>query len=249
MMTDRAANAAIGDFVANKIRQRVKDQKTAEKLIPKNHGFGTRRVPMETKYYEVYNQPNVELVDINDTPIERITPYGVKTSDREREFDIVIYATDFDAITGSFDRIDIRGTGGQRLKDRWKHGPETYLGMTVDGFPNMAMLVGPHMALGNIPRTIEFNVEWVANLMRHARDPGIERFEPSAAEVQAWTEHVKKLGEGNLLFEVNSWMTGVNSNVEGKQVRIVNRYSGSAPDWRAKCTSVAEKGYEGMAMV
>ena len=249
ILTDRKANAAISDFVARKIRQRVKNQKTAEKLIPKNHGFGTRRVPMETKYYEAYNQDNVELVDINETPIERITPSGIKTSDTERAFDIIVYATGFDAITGSFDRIDIRGIGGQRLKDRWKHGPETYLGMTVDGFPNMAMLVGPHMALGNIPRTIEFNVEWVADLMRYARDRKVTRIEPEPDQVQAWTDHVKALGEGNLLFEVNSWMTGVNSNVEGKQVRIVNRYSGSAPDWRAKCTAVAEKDYEGMALV
>jgi cation diffusion facilitator CzcD-associated flavoprotein CzcO len=249
MLTDRVANAAISEFVANKIRQRVKDQRVAEKLIPKNHGFGTRRVPMETKYYEVYNQDNVELVDINETPIERITPTGIKTSDTERTFDVIIYATGFDAITGSFDRIDIRGVDGQRLKDRWKHGPETYLGMTVDGFPNMMMLVGPHMALGNIPRTIEFNVEWVADLMRYARDHQVTRIEPSSAEVQAWTDHVKSLGEGNLAFEVNSWMTGVNTNVEGKQVRIINRYSGSAPDWRAKCTAVAEKAYEGMALV
>ncbi len=248
MLTDRKANAAISEFVANKIRQRVKDQKIAEALIPKNHGFGTRRVPMETKYYECYNQDNVELVDINDTPIERITPTGIKTSEREFEFDIIVYATGFDAITGSFDRIDIRGVNGQRLKDRWKHGPETYLGMTVDGFPNMVMLVGPHMALGNIPRTIEFNVEWVADLMRAAKQNGVTRIEPEPERVQSWTDHVKALGEGNLLFEVNSWMTGVNTNVEGKQVRIINRYSGSAPDWRAKCTEVAENGYEGMTL-
>ena len=151
MMTDRKANAAISDFVANKIRKRVKNQAVAEKLIPKNHGFGTRRVPMETKYYEVYNQDNVKLVDINETPIERITPTGLKTSDAEFEFDMIIYATGFDAITGSFDRIDIRGLDGKRLKDRWSHGPETYLGTMVDGFPNMLMLIGPHMALGNIP--------------------------------------------------------------------------------------------------
>jgi cation diffusion facilitator CzcD-associated flavoprotein CzcO len=248
MLTDRKANAAISEFVANKIRQRVKDQKVAEKLIPKNHGFGTRRVPMETKYYECYNQDNVELVDINETPIERITPTGIKTSDRDFEFDIIVYATGFDAITGSFDRIDIRGVDGQRLKDRWKHGPETYLGMTVDGFPNMVMLIGPHMALGNIPRTIEFNVEWVADLMRVAKDKGVTRIEPESGRVQSWTDHVKALGEGNLLFEVNSWMTGVNTNVEGKQVRIINRYSGSAPDWRAKCTEVAENEYEGMML-
>ena len=170
MLTNREANAVISDFVARKIRERVKDPKVADKLIPKDHGFGTRRVPMETSYYEVYNQPNVELVDIKETPIERITPKGIKTSDAEYEFDMIIYATGFDAITGSFDRIDIRGLDGLRLKDKWKGGPQTFLGVQVEGFPNMFMLVGPHTALGNIPRSIEYNVDWVTGLIRlHAR--------------------------------------------------------------------------------
>ena len=114
---DEAANAEFSEYIAGRIRQRVKDQKVADKLIPRNHGFGTRRVPLETKYYEVYNQPNVSLVDIKETPIERITEKGLRVGGRDYEFDVIIYATGFDAITGSFDRIDIRGTGGQRLKD------------------------------------------------------------------------------------------------------------------------------------
>ncbi len=248
ILTDRAANAAISAFVADKIRGRVKNQVIAEKLIPKNHGFGTRRVPMETGYFEVYNQNNVTLVDLTETPIERITETGIKTRDAERDFDIIIYATGFDAITGAFDRIDIRGSNGIVLKDRWKAGPETYLGMTVDGFPNMAMLVGPHMALGNIPRTIAYNVEWVANLLRYARDHHITRFEANSADVQSWTAHVKSLAEGNLMFEVNSWMTGINTNIDGKNVRMVSRYSGSAPDWRAKCSAVADSAYVGMTL-
>ena len=248
MLTDRKANALISDFVAGKIRQRVKDPATAEKLIPKNHGFGTRRVPLETKYYEVYNQDNVKLVDISETPIERITPNGIKTSDAEYEFDIIIYATGFDAITGSFDRIDIRGVDGQRLKDRWKGGPETYLGVMVNGFPNMMMVIGPHMALGNIPRSIEYNVEWVTDLLRYARDHDITRLEATEAGVTTWTDHVKSLGVGLLSNEVDSWMTGVNRNVEGKQVRIVNRYSGSAPAYRARCDEVAAKGYSELAL-
>ena len=248
ILTNRQANAAISAFVANKIRGRVKDPTIADKLIPKHHGFGTRRVPMETHYFEVYNQPNVELVDLSETPIERITATGIKTRDTERDFDIIIYATGFDAITGAFDRIDIRGTNGQTLKQRWKAGPETYLGMTVDGFPNMAMLVGPHMALGNIPRTIEYNVDWVTNLVHYATDHNITRFEPNPADVQSWTDHVKSLAEGNLMFEVNSWMTGINSNVDGKDVRMIIRYSGSAPDWRAKCSAVAEANYEGIRL-
>jgi cation diffusion facilitator CzcD-associated flavoprotein CzcO len=248
MLTDRKANALISDFVARKIRQRVKDQAVAEKLIPKNHGFGTRRVPLETKYYEVYNQDNVKLVDLLETPIEQITPTGIKTTATEFEFDIIIYATGFDAVTGSFDRIDIRGTDGLRLKDRWQHGPETYLGVMVNGFPNMMMLMGPHTALGNIPRSIEYNVEWVTDLLRCARRHDLTRLEATEAGVTTWTDHVKSLGVGLLSNEVNSWMTGVNTNVEGKQVRIINRYSGSAPAYRARCDAVAANGYEELAL-
>jgi cation diffusion facilitator CzcD-associated flavoprotein CzcO len=216
----------------------------AEKLIPKNHGFGTRRLPLETFYYEVYNRDNVELVDIVETPIERITPEGIKTSAKQYEFDIIIFATGFDAITGSFDKIDFRGADGARLKDKWQHGPQTYLGIMVDGFPNMMMLMGPHTALGNIPRSIEYSVDWVTGLIRFARENNLTRLEATTAGVASWTDHVKALGVGLLSNEVNSWMTGINSNVEGKQTRIVARYSGSAPAYRAKCDAVAAKGYE-----
>ena len=126
ILVDRKANALISDFVARKIRERVKDPAVAKKLIPKNHGFGTRRVPLESGYFEVYNQPNVELVDITESPIDRITPTGIKTSDRAYEFDIIIYATGFDAITGSFDRIDIRGVDRVSLKEKWQDGPQTF---------------------------------------------------------------------------------------------------------------------------
>ena len=248
ILTDRVANAAVSDFVARKIRQRVKDQAVAEKLIPKNHGFGTRRVPLETRYYEAYNQPNVRLVDITETPIERITPTGIKlaglkTSDAEYDFDIIIYATGFDAITGSFDRIDIRGLGGQKLKDKWASGPQTFLGVQVEGFPNMFMLMGPHTALGNIPRSIEYNVDWVTGLIRFMREHNLTRVDARPEAVAAWTDHVKALGEGLLSNEVNSWMTGINTNVEGKQTRIIARYSGSAPAYRARCDAVAAEGY------
>src|SRR3989440_10083782 len=139
---DREANALISDFITRKIRQRVKDPIVAGKLIPKNHGFGTRRVPLESGYFEVYNQPNVKLVDIRETPIERITPTGIKTSDAEYEFDIIIYATGFDAVTGSLTRMDIRGEGGQLLKDKWADGPRTYLGLQTAGFPNFFIVNG-----------------------------------------------------------------------------------------------------------
>ncbi len=244
ILIDRKANATISDFVARKIRERVKNPEVAEKLIPKNHGFGTRRLPLETFYYEVYNRDNVELVDISSTPIERITPKGIKTSTKEYEFDIIIFATGFDAITGSFDKIDFRGDDGARLKDKWKSGPQTYLGIMVDGFPNMMMLMGPHTALGNIPRSIEYSVDWVTGLIRFAGENNLTRLEATTAGVASWTDHVKALGVGLLSNEVNSWMTGINSNVEGKQTRIVARYSGSAPAYRAKCDEVAAKGYD-----
>ncbi len=196
-LTDREANRLASEFIAKKIRQRVKDPVVAEKLIPKNHGLGMRRVPLETGYYEVYNQPNVELVDINETPIERITPAGIKTSDREREFDIIIYATGFDAITGAFDRIDVSGVNGLRLKDVWNDGPQTYLGVLVEGFPNMLMVMGPHAGLGNYTRTAEYSVEWVSGLIRFAAERGLTRIEATAAGVDEWTDHVLALGEGS----------------------------------------------------
>jgi len=248
MLTDRSANKLISDFVARKIRERVKDPEIAEMLIPKDHGFGTRRVPQETFYYEVYNQPNVDLVSILETPIERITPAGLETSERAYEFDIIVYATGFDAITGSFDRIDIRGTGGRRLKEKWTGGPSTFLGVMVEDFPNMFMCVGPHTALGNIPRSIEYNVEWVTGLIRYMREHGLAFAGARPEAVKEWTDFVKLKGEGLLSNEVDSWMTGVNQNVEGKQVRIIARYSGSAPDYRAWCDRVAAHGYRELVL-
>jgi cation diffusion facilitator CzcD-associated flavoprotein CzcO len=243
ILTDREANAELSAFVANKIRQRVKDPEVAEMLIPRNHGFGTRRVPLETRYYEVYNQPNVELVDSRATPITRVTPTGLETTERAFAFDIIIYATGFDALTGAFDRIDIRGAGGLRLRDAWSGGARTFVGMMVAGFPNLFMLLGPHTALGNIPRSIEYNVDWVSRILAHMRARGLTRADARPEAVEAWMEHVMACGAGLLSNEVDSWMTGVNSNVEGKQRRIIARYSGSAPEYRAWCDRVAEGGY------
>jgi len=248
ILTDRGANALISDFVARKIRQRVNDPVVAEKLIPRNHGFGTRRVPLETRYYEVFNQPNVRLVDINETPIERITPKGIKTSDAEYEFDIIIYATGFDAITGSFDRIDIRGVDGVSLKDEWKAGPQTYLGVLVEGFPNLMMVMGPHAGLGNFPRAAEYSVEWVTGLMAFARERGLTRVEATVSGVAEWTAHVLEKGQGLLMNEIDSWMTGVNRNVEGKQTRKIMRYSGGHPAFREHCDAVAADGYRKLAL-
>ncbi len=243
VLSNREANALMSDFVARKIRQRVKDPATAEKLIPKNHGFGTRRLPLETRYYEVYNQPNVTLVDLHETPIEAITPTGIRTTGRQFAFDMIIFATGFDALTGAYDQIDIRGTGGQRLKDQWKGGAKTFFGIQNAGFPNLLMVMGPMGALGNIPRSIEYNVEWVTGLLRHLRDHRLTRVEVRPEGVQAWMDVCRKASAGLLSNEVNSWMTGVNFNVEGKTERVLARYSGTGPDYRAKADAVAAGGY------
>jgi cation diffusion facilitator CzcD-associated flavoprotein CzcO len=248
ILVDREANTLISNFLARKIRQRVKDPAVAEKLIPNNHGFGTRRVPLESGYFEVYNQPNVQLVDVNETPIERITPKGIKTSDAAYEFDIIIYATGFDAITGAFDRIDIRGVDGVSLKEKWQDGPQTFLGILVDGFPNMLMVMGPHAGLGNFPRAAEYSADWVTGLIRFARDRGLTRIEATAAGANAWTDHVIASSEGLLANEIDSWMTGINRNVEGKHTRKIMRYSGGHPAFRARCEAVAADGYRDLAL-
>lgn len=248
ILTDREANRLISEFVERKIRQRVKDPAVAEKLIPKNHGFGTRRLPLETRYYEVYNQPNVELVDLTETPIEAITPTGIRTSAGEHEFDIIVYATGFDALTGAYDAMEIVGVGGRRLRDEWQDGARTFVGMQNAGFPNLLMVVGPMAALGNIPRSIEHNVDWITGLLRHMRDRGLTRAEATQEAVDAWMEVVRQSSVGLLSNEIDSWMTGVNRNVEGRDKRRLARYSGTGPAYRAHCEAIAADGYRGVAL-
>jgi len=250
ILTDPKANGAISAFIAKKIRQRVKDPAIADKLIPKDHGFGTRRVPLETGYFEAYNRDNVTLVDIRATPIERITETGIKTSDAAYEFDMIVYATGFDAITGAFDRIDFRGTGGQRLKDKWSDGPKTYLGLQSAGFPNMLTIVGPHNASTrcNIPRCIEQNVDWVTDLLGHMQAKGLTRCEATTEAEVEWTRHIDELASGLLYTQIDSWATGINSNIEGRNVRRILQYQGGAPAYRARCDEVAAGGYTGMVL-
>jgi len=249
IMIDEKANALITDFMKRKIRERVNDPEIAEKLVPKNHGFGTKRVPMETNYYEVYNQDNVMLVDLLETPIEKITPKGIKTTDTEYEFDMIIYATGFDAVTGAFDRIDIRGEKGEKLKDHWADGPHTYLGLQVVGFPNLLTLVGPHNAATfcNIPRCIEQNVEWVTELIRNMRANGQERISPRQESEDEWTKHVYETAEFSLLTKVDSWFMGVNKNLPDRKP-VFMAYLGGSPAYRAKCDEETASGYKGFVI-
>jgi len=249
IMTDLKANALITEFMSNKIRSRVKDKVLAEKLVPKNHGFGMRRVPMDTNYYEVYNQDNVTLVDLRETPIQEIVENGVKTSDKVHELDILIYATGFDAVTGSFTRMDISGVGGKKLNDKWADGPVTYLGMGGHDFPNFLTLVGPHngATFCNIPRCIEQNVEWVSGLMKYMRDKKLTRIEPTIQAEKEWTAHVAETSEISLFTKTDSWFMGVNLNMPEKK-RGFLLYAGGAHAYRARCEEVAAKGYEGFAL-
>ena len=250
ILTDPKANALISDFIARKIRQRVKNPVTAEKLIPTDHGFGMRRVPLETGYFETYNRDNVELVDIRATPIERITQTGIKTSAADYQFDMIIYATGFDAITGAFDRIDFRGIGGEKLKDHWKDGPRTYLGIQSANFPNLFTIVGPHNASTrcNVPRCIEQNVDWITDLLASMRQHGQTRVEPLPDAEAEWTEHVQELASGMLYTQIDSWATGINSNIDGKNIRRILQYQGGAPAYRSRCDTVAATGYSGMSL-
>ena len=247
IMSNPDANELFAEFVRGKIRERVKDPAVAEKLAPTDHRFGTKRVPLESGYYEQFNRDNVLLVDIRESPIERITPKGVKTKDAEHEFDVIIYATGFDAVTGPLNRIDIRGAGGLSLREKWADGPRTYLGIQSAGFPNLLTLVGPHngATFCNMPRCIEQNVEWVTDCLKYMREKGYERIAADAEAEEAWTNHTNELAVGTLMSETPSWFFG--ANIEGKK-RAVLMYLGGAKAYREKCDAVAANGYEGFKL-
>lgn len=247
VLMDASANKEFSDFIADKIRSRVQNQTVAEKLIPKDHGFGTRRVPMETRYYEAYNRDNVNLVDINDTPIEFIDKHGIQTSEKHHAFDVIVYATGFDAITGAFDRIDIRGRGGLSLRDKWHEGPVTYLGIQVADFPNMFTLAGPQGASvsTNFPPAIESAVEWAAEFIEFLNRNGHNSVEAEKTAEDDWLEHVKSFYEGSMIANTKSWFTGYNSNVEGHDILRHMIYLGGAPAYRQKLNETREAGYPG----
>ncbi|WP_119422759.1 flavin-containing monooxygenase [Desertibaculum subflavum] len=250
IFTDEAANAEFSAYIADRIRRRVKDPKVAEKLIPKDHGFGVQRVPLETQYFEAYNRPNVHLVDLSETPLVRVTETGLQTTEREFAFDIIVYATGFDAITGAYDHIDIRGAGGERLAEKWRDGPSTFLGVMIHGFPNLFMPAGPQSgsASTNYPRGIETGVNWCTDLLQHIRAHGYVRAEATAEAEARWTDHVTKMYAMMLMRKAKSWFTGYNSNVPGHEAGRVRYfvYNGGAPKYVARINDVAAKGYEGI---
>jgi len=250
IFTDEKANAELSEYMAERIRGRVTDPVVAEKLVPKDHGFGVQRVPMETNYLEAYNRENVHLVDINETPLEQVTDKGIRTTAQDYEFDVIVYATGFDAITGSFDHIDIRGRNGLTLREKWFDNPSTFLGMLVSGFPNLLMPSGPQSgsASTNYPRGIENGVNWCTDFFEYMRSRDLRYFEATEDAEKRWTEHVVKMYSVMLMRKAQSWFTGYNSNVEGHEAGKVRYlvYNGGTPKYVATINDVAAKDYEGI---
>lgn len=250
IFTDEKANAEFSEYIEGRIRERVRDPWTADKLIPRDHGYGVQRVPLETYYYEAYNKKSVQLVCLQDTPLKEITEYGIQTADEHYDLDVIIYSTGFDAMTGAFDHIDIRGTGGQTLRDRWESAVSTYLGMTINGFPNMLIPAGPQSgsASTNYPRGIETGVNWVTGLLEHIWENGYTRVEATAEAEAQWTEHVKSMYSVMLMRKAKSWFTGYNSNVKGHEAGNPRYlvYNGGSPKYVNIINEVAEEGYRGI---
>jgi cation diffusion facilitator CzcD-associated flavoprotein CzcO len=253
VFTNREIAEEVSAFLASKIRERVRDPKIAEKLIPKDHLFGTKRPPGETNYYEAFNLPHVELFDLRETPIARITPRGVETSGRGEahvhELDVIIYATGFRAVTGELMRMDIVGEQGLSLKEKWKEGPRTNLGVQFAGFPNFFAILGPHnpAAFCNITRCAENNVEWIVDCIRYVREKGFSTIEARADAEDAWTRRCYESAQGFLFGEVkDSWFFGYH-NPGSEQGRFLI-FTEGVPAYRRIFAEVAARGYEGFEM-
>ncbi len=244
ILKDLESNRTAADFVARKIRAKVRDPKVAEMLIPDDHPLGTKRLCVDTGYYEVFNRDNVTLVDIRRAPIETITPSGLRTAEASYDLDMIIFATGFDAITGPLLRIDLRGRDGERLQDQWADGPRSYLGIGVAGFPNFFMITGPGSpcVLSNMIVSIEQHVDWIADCIAFMRAQGAETVEPAPDAEDEWGRVVHEVGHGTLYPLANSWYTG--ANIAGK-VRTFPPYAGGVGTYRRVCDEVVEKGYEG----
>ncbi len=243
VMVPGEVNEDYAEFVRNKIRERVNDPVVAEMLVPKDHPFGSKRLPCESGYYEVYNQDNVLLVDVREAPIERITPKGVKTTDAEYELDVIIYATGYDAVTGSLTRIDIHGEGGQTIKDKFAEGPRSYMGISSAGFPNLFTINAA--SVGNFVRAAEPLVEWVSDCISYVRENEFMRISATPQAEEEWTKHVNEGGANTLRTLADSWFVG--ANIPGK-ARALLLAPDTAPAMRAKRAEVAANGYEGFML-
>jgi cation diffusion facilitator CzcD-associated flavoprotein CzcO len=248
LLMDKAANDTAAEFIRDKIRALVKDPATAEKLADIDHPYAAKRPPIDTDYFETYNQDNVALVDVRANPIEAITPTGLRTQAAEYPLDIIVFATGFDAMTGPLLRMDIRGRDGLPLAKAWEAGPRNYLGLQVADFPNMFTITGPGSpsVLCNMPVAIEQHVEWITDCIAFMRQKKLERIEASADAVDRWVQHVNDAANATLLPQAHhSWYLG--ANVPGKP-RVFMPYAGGMARYRRECDDIARKGYEGFAL-
>ncbi len=241
------ANEVWAEFVRSKIRATVKDPATAEMLCPRDYPFGTKRLCVDTEYFETYNRDNVSLVDLKATPIETITPNGIRTTAQEYEFDSIVFAIGFDAMTGALLNIDIRGRDGRALQDKWEHGPRAYLGLQIAGFPNLFTITGPGSpsVLSNMIVSIEQHVDWITDCLAYLGEHGFDTMEATTEAEDAWVDHVNQVADLTLYPRANSWYIG--ANVPGKP-RVFMPYIGGVNLYAQKCDQVAAAGYEGFAL-
>jgi cyclohexanone monooxygenase len=244
LLTDKAANDTAAEFFRAKIRAIVRDPAVAEALVPRDYPIGTKRLCVDTNYYDTFNRDNVTLIDIRENPIEGLTPRGVQTRDAYYAVDSLVFATGFDAMTGALLNIDIRGRAGESLRQKWESGPRTYLGVAVAGFPNLFMITGPGSpsVISNMIVSIEQHVDWIADCITCLRDNNQESIEASLEAEDAWVAHVNEIGHMTLYPQANSWYMG--ANIPGKP-RVFMPYIGGVGAYREKCDEVAARGYEG----
>jgi cyclohexanone monooxygenase len=247
LLTNKEANDTVCEYIRERIREIVKDPQTAEDLCPFDHPLGTKRPCLDTGYYETYNRDNVRLINLRRTPLVEITPTGIRTSDEEFEFAAIVFATGFDAMTGALVAVDIQGQDGLTLKEKWKNGTRTYLGLMVHGFPNLFTITGPASpsVFSNMMISIEQHVDWIADCAVHMRESHKASIEPTQEAEDFWVDHNAEVGNGTLYPLANSWYMG--SNVPGKP-RVLMPYIGGVGVYRQECNEIVADGYRGFVL-
>jgi cyclohexanone monooxygenase len=244
LILSKEANDTAAAFIHSKIRETVRDASVAEKLMPRDYPVGTKRICVDTNYYETFNRGNVTLIDLRSTPAERITAAGLRTSEADFELDSIVFATGFDAMTGALTRIDIRGRDGSSLKEKWAAGPRAYLGLMTASFPNLFTITGPGSpsVISNMVLSIEQHADWIADCLAYLRKETLATIEAAQEAEDDWTAHVNEVAGHTLFPMANSWYMG--ANVPGK-TRVFMPYVGGFGPYRAKCAEITANGYQG----
>jgi cation diffusion facilitator CzcD-associated flavoprotein CzcO len=244
LLVDEEANRHVAEFVRAKIRAAVDDPAVADRLCPADYPLGVRRLCVDTDYYETFNRPNVELVDLRETPIEAIVPEGIRTAAGVHELDVIVFALGFDAITGALLAVDIRGRDGASLNELWAEGPKEYLGLAIAGMPNLFTMTGPGSpsVISNMTVSIEQHVEWVARCIAEMEGAGVRVIEADPAAQDDWWGQVQEIANSTLLPNYDSWWTG--ANIAGKP-RLFTPYLGGLVNYRRIIDEVAADGYRG----